>query len=145
MKINSKERQQKKVSGFFDTPLKLERITLLHKQKTHFMSYLGANDIIVVKQADGSLRATPLHVRVGKFDSFKTFFYSREGKIAHVSVNGVAINLTEPEVSATDEATAQQPSRLYVSESGAVLFERQAKKTFYRKVHFHSYTTWSEA
>ena len=92
------------------------------------MSYLGANDIIVVKQADGYLRATPLHVRVGKFDSFKTFFYSREGKIAHVSVNGVAINLTEPEVSATDEATAQQPSRLYVSESGAVLFERQAKK-----------------
>ena len=109
------------------------------------MSYLGANDIIVVKQADGSLRATPLHVRVGKFDSFKTFFYSREGKIAHVSVNGVAINLTEPEVSANDEATAQQPSRLYVSESGAVLFERQAKKTFCGKVHFHSYNTWSEA
>ena len=69
------------------------------------MSYLGANDIIVVKQTDESLCATPLHVRVGKFDSFKTFFYSREGKIAHVSVNDVAINLTEPEIplNATDK------------------------------------------
>ena len=74
---------------------------------------LGANDVVVVQQNDdGSFESTPLHVRIGKFETFKTLFFSREGKTAKVYVNNVRALLDRPN------------DRLYVSESGAILIQR---------------------
>ena len=42
----------------------------------------GANDVIVVTQRDGSLTATELNVRVGKFYNWKTLMKTRQGKTA---------------------------------------------------------------
>ena len=50
--------------------------------------YSGANDVIVVKQSDGSLKATLLQLRVGKLTNFWTSLKSREGKRGRLFVNG---------------------------------------------------------
>ena len=49
--------------------------------------YSGANDILVVKQSDGSLKSTPLQLRVGKLTNFWTTLKSREGKKGRFFVN----------------------------------------------------------
>ena len=51
----------------------------------------GANDIVAVKQADGSYRATPLQLMVGKFDSVKSTFHSREGKRGKIQDNNLHV------------------------------------------------------
>ena len=50
--------------------------------------YSGANDVLVVKQDDASLKSSPLHVFVGKFENWESFFQSRENKEAEIHVNG---------------------------------------------------------
>ena len=50
--------------------------------------YSGANDVIVVKQDDGILKSSPLHVFVGKFENWETLTQSRENKEAEIHVNG---------------------------------------------------------
>ena len=50
--------------------------------------YSGANDVLVVKQDDNSLKSSPLNVFVGKFENWETFFQSRENKEAEIHVNG---------------------------------------------------------
>ena len=50
--------------------------------------YSGANDVLVVKQDDGTLKSSPLHVFVGKLENLETFFKSRENKEAEIHVNG---------------------------------------------------------
>ena len=49
----------------------------------------GINDIVIVRQSDGSLKSTPLQARVGKLSNWKTVFKSREGKLAKIYVNNV--------------------------------------------------------
>ena len=55
--------------------------------------YSGANDIIVVKQSDGSLKSTLLQLRVGKLTNFWTASKSREGKQGRLFVNGKEVLL----------------------------------------------------
>ena len=50
--------------------------------------YSGANDILVVKQSDGSLKSTLLHLRVGKLTNIWTALKSREEKRGRLFVNG---------------------------------------------------------
>ena len=76
----------------------------------------GANDVVVVQQNDGTFKSTPLHVRIGKFETFKTVFFSREGKTGIVYVNNIRLYMGKNGFIRSD--------RLYVSESGAVLIER---------------------
>ena len=40
----------------------------------------GINDIVVVKQSNGTLKSTPFQARVGKLTNMKTLFKSRKGK-----------------------------------------------------------------
>ena len=51
----------------------------------------GANDVVVVKQPDGSLKSTPFQITVGKMSNHWTFIYSREGKTGNLFVNGVHV------------------------------------------------------
>ena len=53
--------------------------------------YSGANDVIVVKQDDGSLKSSPLHVFVGKFENWETLIQSRHNKEAEIHINGQRI------------------------------------------------------
>ena len=55
--------------------------------------YSGANDILVVKQSDGSLKSTLLQLRVGKLTNFWTASKSREGKRGRLFVNGKEVLL----------------------------------------------------
>ena len=52
---------------------------------------MGANDVLVVCQADGTLKSTQLHVFVGKIEDWKTMFYSQLDKSAVVRVNGQTV------------------------------------------------------
>ena len=49
----------------------------------------GVNDVIVVRQSDGTLKSTPLQARVGKLSGWRTLFKSREGKKAKLYVNNI--------------------------------------------------------
>ena len=51
----------------------------------------GANDIIVVKQTDGSFQATAFDVKVGKMTNFSTMTHSREGRKAKIQVNNLFV------------------------------------------------------
>ena len=51
----------------------------------------GANDIVVVKQSDGSFQATTLQVKIGKMTNFSTLFNSREGRRAKLQVNNILV------------------------------------------------------
>ena len=46
----------------------------------------GANDIVVVKQTDGTFQATTLQVKVGKMTNFSTLFHSREGRLSLIHI-----------------------------------------------------------
>ena len=67
----------------------------------------GANDVVVVEQADGTRKATQLQIRVGKLSSFLSLFRSREGKLGKVYVNNFRVG-----------------SDLHLTEAGTVLFKR---------------------
>ena len=54
--------------------------------------YSGANDLIVVKQEEGHLKSSPLHVMVGKLENWETLSHSRQNKKAEIHVNGQKIN-----------------------------------------------------
>ena len=70
----------------------------------------GANDMVIVPQTDGTLKSTPLQVRVGKLSNWRTIFKSRKGKIAKLYINNVRVL---PE------------SRLILSDSGSVFIKRR--------------------
>ena len=70
----------------------------------------GANDVVIVPQTDGTLKSTPLQVRVGKLSNWRTIFKSRKGKIAKFYINNVRV-LSE--------------SRLILSDSGSVFIKRR--------------------
>jgi len=77
----------------------------------------GANDVVVVRQSGGDdlepvFKATQLNVRVGKFANLKTFFRSREGKLAKIFVNNRRLR-----TSGGVEA--------HIADSGAVIFKRR--------------------
>ena len=40
----------------------------------------GANDMVIVPQTDGTLKSTPLQVRVGKLSNWRTIFKSRKAE-----------------------------------------------------------------
>lgn len=40
----------------------------------------GASDVVVVRQADGALRATPMHVQIGKFANWQTLIKVSQGR-----------------------------------------------------------------
>lgn len=54
--------------------------------------YSGANDLIVVKQEEGHLKSSPLHVMVGKLENWETLSHSRQNKKAEIHVNGQKID-----------------------------------------------------
>ena len=65
----------------------------------------GANDIVVVKQSDGSFQATTLQVKIGKMTNIKTIFRSREGRKAQLQVNNLLV-LPETEIEIGDSGNA---------------------------------------
>jgi len=69
----------------------------------------GANDVVIVPQTDGTLKSTPLQVRVGKLSNWRTLFKSRKGKVAKLYINNVR---------------ALSESRLILSDSGSVFIKR---------------------
>ena len=50
--------------------------------------YRGATDVLVIRQSDGSLKSTPLQVRVGKLSNLFTTLKPREGMKGLLFVNG---------------------------------------------------------
>ncbi len=70
----------------------------------------GANDVVVIRQLDGNLKATQFQVQVGKLDNFRTLFRSRQGRHMTVEVNGHEV-----------------PVRLTVTDSGSACFSRKVK------------------
>jgi phosphatidate phosphatase LPIN len=51
----------------------------------------GANDVVVVRQDDGSLASTPFHVRIGKLTSLRSLFASREGRDVELIINDAVV------------------------------------------------------
>ena len=72
----------------------------------------GANDIVVVKQTDGSFQATTLQVKVGKMTNISTLFHSREGRKASLQVNNLLVlNDTTIEIGDSGDAFIVRPER----------------------------------
>ena len=65
-----------------------DKMSELNSEDERDALYSGANDVLVVKQDDGSLKSSPLHVFVGKLENLETFFQSRENEEAEIHVNG---------------------------------------------------------
>ena len=53
--------------------------------------FSGGNDVVVVRQSDGSLKSTPLQVRVGKLTNIWTKLRSRKGKKGRLVVNDARV------------------------------------------------------
>ena len=51
----------------------------------------GVNDMVIVKQNDGTLKSTPLQARIGKLSNWRTMFKSRKGRKAKIYVNNVRV------------------------------------------------------
>ena len=72
----------------------------------------GANDIVAVKQADGSFQSTALEVKVGKTTNWKTMFRSREGKKAKIKVNDTfVLENTELEIVDSGDVFIMRPDQ----------------------------------
>ena len=73
----------------------------------------GVNDVVIVRQSDGTLKSTALQARVGKLSNWKTLFKSRKGKTAKLYINNIR---------------ASSGTRLVLSDSGAVFIHRRQSK-----------------
>ena len=72
----------------------------------------GANDIVVVKQTDGSFQATTLDVKVGKMTNFSTMVHSREGRKVKIQVNNLfVLENTVIEIGDSGSAFIMRPER----------------------------------
>jgi len=72
----------------------------------------GANDIVVVKQTDGSFQATTLDVKVGKMTNFSTMVHSREGRKVKIQVNNLfVLENTVIEIGDSGSAFIMRPDR----------------------------------
>lgn len=70
----------------------------------------GANDIIVVRQSNGSFSATPIQVQIGKLANWRTMIKSREGRPVKIYVNNFRAETSAP---------------LTISDSGNACFDRR--------------------
>ena len=85
--------------------------TILIDDSTEALSS-GANDIVAVKQADGSFQSTALEVKVGKTTNWKTMFRSREGKKAKIKVNDTfVLENTELEIVDSGDVFIMRPDQ----------------------------------
>ena len=74
----------------------------------------GANDIVVVKQTDGTFQATPLQVIVGKMTNWSTMTHSREGRKAQLQVNNLlVVEDTTIEIGDSGDAFIARPERSF--------------------------------
>ena len=81
---------------------KVDKMSETNSEDERDALYSGANDVLVVKQDDGSLKSSPLHVFVGKLENWETVFQSRENKEAEIHVNGQKVPGISIEIGESD-------------------------------------------